>query len=78
MKIGRVFPDLLTPLGTAGSVEEGLVRTLSRLVRLTGSSAGALVFRPPRAAPVVVTAGTRRLSAADDRMLRTLVTARTG
>lgn len=74
MKIGRVFPDLLTPLGTAGSVEEGLVRTLSRLVRLTGSSAGALVFRPPRAAPVVVTAGTRRLSAADDRMLRTLVT----
>ena len=73
MKIGRVFPDLLTPLGAAGSVEEGLSRTLSRLVRLTGCTAGTLVFRPLRAAAVVVTAGARRLSGADDRALRALV-----
>jgi GAF domain-containing protein/nitrogen-specific signal transduction histidine kinase len=73
VKIGRVFPDLLTPLGAAGSVEEGLARTLSRLVRLTASTAGILVFRPPRASAVVVTAGARRLSASDDAALRALV-----
>lgn len=55
MKIRRPFPDLLTPLGTAASVEAGLARTLRRLVALTGASAGALAFRPPRRAPIVVT-----------------------
>ena len=73
MKIGRVFPDLLTPLGTARSVEEGLERTLRRLVALTGAVSGALVFRPPAAEPIVVTAGIRRLSAVTDHALRTLL-----
>ncbi|MBI2158121.1 MAG: GAF domain-containing protein [Candidatus Rokubacteria bacterium] len=69
MKIGRVFPDLLTPLSTAASVEEGLRRTLARLVGLTGASAGALLFTPPREAPIVVTAGARRVPAALGRWL---------
>ncbi len=64
MKIGRVFPDLLTPLSTAASVEQGLARTLARLVHLTGADAGALAFSPDRAEPIVVTAGARRLPAA--------------
>ena len=62
MKIGRVFPDLLTPLTTAASVEEGLRRALVRLVGLTGAAGGALLFRPPREAPLVVTAGAGRLA----------------
>jgi two-component system, NtrC family, sensor kinase len=63
MKIGRVFPDLLTPLGSAASIEDGLARTLRRLVTLTGAAAAALVFRPPREQPIVITAGARPLSA---------------
>jgi len=51
MKIGRVFPDLLTPLATADSVAEALAQTLARLVRLAGADAGALAFRPARGAP---------------------------
>jgi two-component system NtrC family sensor kinase len=64
MKIGRVFPDLLTPLGAAASIEDGLALTLRRLVTLTGAGAGGLAFRPPREQPVVVTAGTRPLAPA--------------
>src|SRR3989442_5605975 len=63
MTIGRAFPDLLTPLSSAASVEEGLAQTLGRLVELTGAAAGALVFTPPHEAPIVVTAGGRRLPA---------------
>jgi two-component system, NtrC family, sensor kinase len=51
------IPDVLTPLATAVTLEEGLRLTLRRLVRLTGASAGALAFRPPRGEPVVVLAG---------------------
>src|SRR3989442_14956011 len=60
MTIGGAFPDLLTPLSSAASVEEGLAQTLGRLVELTGAAAGALVFTPPHEAPIVVTAGGRR------------------
>ena len=63
MKIGRVFPDLLTPLATADSVAEALSRMLARLVRLTGADAGALAFSPARGASVVVVEGGRRLPA---------------
>src|SRR5437016_5112382 len=63
MTIGRAFPDLLTPLSSAASVEEGLAQTLDRLVERTGAAAGALVFTPPHDAPIVVTAGGRRLTA---------------
>src|SRR5437762_8174332 len=63
MKIGRVFPDLLTPLALADSVAEALAQTLARLVRLAGADAGALAFRPARGAPVVVVEGGRRLPA---------------
>ncbi|HET7342425.1 MAG TPA: hypothetical protein VFL90_13270, partial [Methylomirabilota bacterium] len=59
MKIGRVFPDLLTGLGTAHSVQEGLLLTLRRLVRLTGAEAGALTYQPPRGPRLAVTAGPR-------------------
>src|SRR3990172_7136206 len=62
MKIGRVFPDLLTPLTTAASVEGGLRRALVRLVGLPGAAGGALLSRPPREAPLVVTAGAGRLA----------------
>jgi signal transduction histidine kinase len=48
MKIGSVFPDLLTPLDTRASLDDTLARALRRLVRLTGATAGALVFRPQR------------------------------
>src|SRR2546428_808721 len=60
MTIGRAFPDLLTPLSSAASVEEGLAQTLGRLVELTGAAAGAPVFTPPHEAPIVGTAGGRR------------------
>ena len=59
MKTGRVFPDLLTGLGSAASVEEALALTLRRLLRLTGAEAGALTYRPPRGERVAVTAGAR-------------------
>jgi GAF domain-containing protein len=70
VKSGRVFADLLTVLGTAASLEQGLGVTLRRLVRLTGATAGALGFRPPRGEAVVVVAGAR--AAAED-VLRRLV-----
>src|SRR5712691_6507733 len=73
MTIGRVFPDLLTPLSSAVSVEEGLAQTLRRLVELTGAAAGALVFTPQREAPIVVTAGGRRPPAELDAWLRAAV-----
>ncbi|MBI4268721.1 MAG: GAF domain-containing protein [Candidatus Rokubacteria bacterium] len=69
MKIGRVFPDLLVPLTTAASVAEGLQRALARLVGLTGAAGGALLFRPPREDPLVVTAGAGRLPATLRRWL---------
>ncbi|MEK7700766.1 MAG: GAF domain-containing protein [candidate division NC10 bacterium] len=59
MKVGRLSPDLLTPLMAAPSLEEGLARTLARLVGLSGAAAGALAVRPPRREPIVVTAGAR-------------------
>ncbi len=63
MKIGRVFPDLLTPMDTDASIDDTLVRTLRRVVKLTGATAGALVFRPPRQQPLGVSVGApRRLS----------------
>jgi signal transduction histidine kinase len=60
MKIGRVFPDLLTPLDTRTSLDDTLARALRRLVRLTGATAGALVFRPPRRPALVATVGASR------------------
>jgi two-component system, NtrC family, sensor kinase len=51
MKIGRLFPDLLTPLGAAASIEDGLTLTLKRLLALTDAVAGALAFRPPSDEP---------------------------
>ena len=60
----RAFPDLLTPLGSAPSIEQGLEHTLRRLVALTGAAAGALLFQPPHGQPVVVSAGPRRTAAA--------------
>jgi two-component system NtrC family sensor kinase len=74
MKIGRVFPDLLTLLVAADSVEDGLARTVRRLVALTGATAGALAFRPPGVDTIVVTAGARRVPAAVDAWLREVVT----
>ncbi len=44
MKIGRLFPDLLTTIGRASSPEIGVARGIKRLVRLTGASAGRLTF----------------------------------
>jgi two-component system, NtrC family, sensor kinase len=52
-----VSPDVLTPLATAVTLEEGLRLTLRRLVRATGATAGALEFRPPRGEAIVVLAG---------------------
>jgi two-component system, NtrC family, sensor kinase len=71
----RVFPDLLTPLASAPSVEAGLDRTLRRLVALTGAQSGALAFRPPAATPLLVTAAARGRTAATDRALRALLAA---
>jgi len=65
-------PDLLTPISTAASVEEGLAETLGRVVRLSGAAAGALAFRPRREPPIVVAGGTRRTPAALRRWLVTL------
>jgi signal transduction histidine kinase/putative methionine-R-sulfoxide reductase with GAF domain len=63
MKIGSVFPDLLTPLDPDASIDDTLARALRRVVKLTGATAGALVFRPPRREPLGVLAGApRRLS----------------
>src|SRR5437660_9715781 len=56
------FADLLTPLVGAPSIEEGLARTLRRVVTLTGAAAGAVVFSPPHAKPIAATAGPRTLT----------------
>ena len=86
MKIGSVFPDLLAPLDTDASIDAALARTLRRVVKLTGATAGALVFRPPRRAPLAVTVGASRrlaewlarvLAGAPPRSLR-LTSARDG
>jgi GAF domain-containing protein/nitrogen-specific signal transduction histidine kinase len=69
MKIGRLFPELLTTLSRAASPEQGFAITLKRLVELTGARAGALRFEPGRGAALEVTAGARRGSALD-RWLR--------
>jgi GAF domain-containing protein/nitrogen-specific signal transduction histidine kinase len=61
MKIGSVFPDLLTPLDTTASIDDKLARTLRRVVKLTGATAGALVFRPPRQQPIAAVVGARVL-----------------
>jgi two-component system, NtrC family, sensor kinase len=73
MKAGRGVADLLTPIAASVSVEDGLARLLRRLVEQTGAAAGALVFTPPREAPVVVTAGGRRLPAELGAWLRASV-----
>ena len=57
MTVARVVPDLLAPLATAASLDAGLGLTLRRLVRVTGATAGALGFRPPRGEPLVAIAG---------------------
>jgi GAF domain-containing protein len=57
MTTARVVPDVLTPLATAPSLAEGLHLTLGRLTRLTGAAAGALAYRPPRGAAIVVAVG---------------------
>ena len=72
-RIGRVFPDLLRALAAATSVEDGLRRTLRRLVLLTGATGGMLVFEPPRGAVVEVAAGPRPLPAALEAWLRVSV-----
>jgi two-component system, NtrC family, sensor kinase len=59
MKIARVFANLLAPLGSSTSIEDGLGLTLRHVVRLTGAAAGALIFRPPRGATIVVTRSPR-------------------
>src|SRR5260370_19584088 len=69
VKIGRLFPDLLATLGGVASSEAGFVRTLKRLVALSGARAGALRFRPGEAAPVDLVVGARPGSALD-RWLR--------
>src|SRR5438445_2038939 len=56
------FADLRTPLVGAPSIEEGLARTLRRVVTLTGAAAGAVVFSPPHAKPIAATAGPRTLT----------------
>src|SRR5437867_3173156 len=72
MRLGRMAPDLLTPISAAASVEEGLAETLGRVVRLSGAAAGALAFRPRREPPIVVASGARRTPAALRRWLVTL------
>jgi len=56
------FPALLTSLAAGALLEEGLARTLRRLVALTGAAGGALVFNPPHAKPIAATAGPRNLT----------------
>ena len=73
MKAARGVADLLSPLSTSASFEEGLARMLHRLVEQTGAAAGALVLTPPREAPLVVTAGVRRLPAELGAWLRASV-----
>src|SRR5882762_10375499 len=58
------LPPVLSSLAAGASLEEGLARALRRLVALTGAAGGALVFRPPHAAPIVVTTGARKTALA--------------
>src|SRR4030095_3028869 len=60
MKIGRLFPDLLTTLGHAASSEAACTRPLKQLVTLSGARAGALRLQPPDAAAIEVMVGVRR------------------
>ena len=70
MKIGRVFLDLLSPLSADIPFEEGLARTLRRLVQTAGASAGLLTFQPPRGHQVTVAALARGASPAVEAALR--------
>jgi signal transduction histidine kinase/putative methionine-R-sulfoxide reductase with GAF domain len=70
MTAARLPHDLLTPLATAASLDEGLGLTLRRLLRVGGAAAGALGFRPPRGEPLVAVAGA---SGAVAEALRALV-----
>jgi hypothetical protein len=63
VKNGRELRDLVTPLASPASVAEGLTATLRRFVETTGTTAGALAFRPRSQEPVIVTAGARRAPA---------------
>jgi two-component system NtrC family sensor kinase len=65
MKIGRLFPDLLTTLGRAAAPEAGFAFTLRRLVALSGATAGGLEFLSGRGPRILVTAGTKPGSALD-------------
>jgi PAS domain S-box-containing protein len=66
----RAVPDLLTPLATAASLDEGLGVTLRLLVRVTGATAGAVGFRPPRGEPIVQVHGA---GSETEEVLRALV-----
>src|SRR5262245_53060658 len=57
MKLGSLLLDLLTPLDTPASIDEGLARTLRRIVKSTGAVAGALVVCPARQPPIRVIVG---------------------
>jgi GAF domain-containing protein len=57
MTAARAVPDVLAPLTTATSLEDGLRLTLRRILRVSGAGGGALAFRPPRGEPIVVVAG---------------------
>jgi len=59
VKIGQLFPDLLSVLGRARSPEDGLAQALRQLVRIAGASAGVLVFTPGRGPATAVVAGAR-------------------
>jgi two-component system NtrC family sensor kinase len=69
----RTFSDVLTPLVTATSVEQGLGPALRRLLALTGARAGALAFHPQRADAQVITAGRTPPTAKLDAWLRACV-----
>ena len=75
MKIGRVFVDLLSPLDADISIEEGLARTLRRLIRLTSAQGGAPRVRPAARALVTVSARAREASPAVETALRERVSA---
>src|SRR5207237_6756112 len=62
------------PILAAPSAAEGLTTTLRRLVELTGAAAGALIFRPHRQEPIVVTASARRAPATLRDWLTTVTT----
>src|SRR2546428_14170147 len=62
------------PILGAPSAAKGLTTTLRRLVELTGATAGALVFRPRRQEPIVVTASARRAPATLRDWLTTVTT----